>query len=314
MNSFINKLYNYYSQSEVLLTNNFDLLNTSQLEKLDKIKLNKSLLDNIRQCLLKKQYSNAKLIVNKLDGIEHSHIITINKVIEDIEQKNLSYDINLGINNSLFSISEYHLTNEDINYLKEKLNGIEVGINKNENTLSKVHEITCSNELFKEMIDSINQLNIQLECIKSYASDLSSLKENIQNLTPEVDKIKSSFDNHLQTVNTDFLKVITAYRDQTIQSVDLIKKSAIDTADMVMHDLPKQVTSITDLAISKVEKSISKTLWSNYILFSLGFFICVLVCAWFMGQQVGKTMQKELYKAVYNDYVSSKNASIHHIK
>ena len=307
MNAFINKLYNYYAQSEALLTDNFDLLTASQLEKINTIKVNVTLLDNVRQCLLKKQYSNAKIIIKKLDRIEQEHMVQLTNAIDEIEKQDLPYDLNLGITNSSLTSIPNNSVNDDINLLKEKLNAIELNLKENSLLINKINETIITNESINQILDSNKHLASQLEIVNSSSPGIATLNEKVQSLLPTVEQIKNNFESHLQTVNADYLKVVVSYRDQTIETVNSMKKSTIDTAEMLMHDLPKQVTAITDIASSTVEKSISKTLWSNYILFVLGFFICVLISAWFMGERVGRTMQQELYQAVYNNYAASKD-------
>ena len=150
------------------------------------------------------------------------------------------------------------------------------------------------------------------------------MNSKINELKPNIEQIVKQINTHMQTVNTDFSEVMSSYREQTINSVNAIKKSTLDTASMIMHDLPKKIGDITAQANSimndlpkkvndisnqipeAVNKSITKSLKSNAFVFIPIFFFLTLSCAWYMGEKVGYTMKYNLYDDVYKNYAISK--------
>ncbi|MDQ5921855.1 MAG: hypothetical protein QG673_1914 [Pseudomonadota bacterium] len=276
MNPLLNKLYFFYKNlSENIYTNNKmigDSLSTFIIE-IDTT-LNK--LKTLRDLLVKKDYSAADNLASSIN-LDQRTLQSISQLINDLKENNLDYDLLIGI-----EADNYKLLLDKFNQLENNFNNFVTS--KSE----KNYPENASN------ISSLDNINLISNITKKLDDNLDSLDNKITNIQDNIKNIDLSLNSHLQSINDDFTKVILSYKEQTINSVNNIKNTTLDTSNMITKELPTQIKQITDTIPEQIKITIKKSLWPNLTLFGAISIIFILSFTWIMGRTMGHTIVSDL--------------------
>ena len=329
MNQLINQLFAYYDKKYSLLKNNEQLLNETEIANLSNIKSTLEIIGHIKKYLSEKEYNKARLVIDKLNGIDHKHIAELHAIINQLEIDNMAYssqiaaeiisqEIRLENTQEIFTKNDNYMDEKYLLALKElkeliydlKLNNtqhisneisdIKIQISSLEKNIANLSTsiLELKAPVFhKETLDQLSKfcdtINDDKKSIKTITDNIITLEPNINNISTELKNINLSINKSLNEINNEYFEATKTHKENTINTINEVQKSTIATVKLISSDLP-----------DKVSKIIGKTLWSNYIFFCMIFFVLVLSSIWIMGIKVGHTMAQDMLTVIHNNHNS----------